>query len=108
MNATPKDVMTAKLFLNAVFPVMQVLLDDDPKLHAAFQNVTAVVQFGAKEGDSLLACHLLFDCGQVTVAQGPADQPDLTLDVSNHSKMNALLRGGLALPSSRGRSCKAC
>src|SRR5512133_1752231 len=65
LNATPKDIMTAKLLLNAVFPVMQVLLDDDPKLHAAFQNVTAVVQFGAKNGDSMLACHLLFNCGQV-------------------------------------------
>ena len=38
--------MIARLFFNAAFPVMQVLLDDDPKLHKAFANFTATVQFG--------------------------------------------------------------
>lgn len=102
MRATPKDVMTAKLFLNAVFPVMQVLLDEDPKLHAAFQNTTAVVQFGAKDDNTLLACHLFFDHGQVSVVQGPAEHPDLTLTFPSIAKMNALLCGGLALPSIKG------
>ena len=31
MSASPQDLMTAKLFFNAAFPTMQVLLDDDPK-----------------------------------------------------------------------------
>jgi hypothetical protein len=54
---------------------MQVLLDDDPKIKASFQNITATVQFGAMDGDSLLACHLIFDRGQLTVVQGAAENP---------------------------------
>lgn len=102
MNSTQKDIMTAKLFFNAVFPVMQVLLDDDLKIKSKFQNVSATVQFGAKDGSSLLACHLIFDHGQVNVVQGFAESPDLMLTFPTVAKMNALLCGGLALPSIKG------
>lgn len=102
MKATPKDLITAKLFLNAVFPVMQILLYDDPKIKSAFQDVAATVQFGAKDEGALLACHLIFDHGQITVVQGPAEHPDLSLTFSTVAKMNTLLRGGLALPSIKG------
>lgn len=95
--------MTAQLFFNAAFPTMQVLLDDDLKLHRKFQSVRATVQFGAKDGGELLCCHLIFDGPQVTVVQGPAEKPDLTLTFSSVEKMNALLKGGMSLPSIRGR-----
>jgi len=94
--------MTAKLFFNAAFPVMQVLLDDDPKLKEKFRDVLGTVQFGAKNNGELLACHLVFDHGTVTVVQGPADTPDISLTFSSVAKMNALLRGGIAVPSIKG------
>ncbi|MDF2656468.1 MAG: hypothetical protein K0R19_2942, partial [Bacillota bacterium] len=98
MSAIPQEIMTAKLFFNAAFPVMQVLLEDDPKYRKKFKNVTGTVQFGAKNDGALLACHLIFDHGKLTVVQGPAENPDITLTFSSVAKMNALLRGGLALP----------
>lgn len=104
MSATPQDIMTAKLFFNAAFPVMQVLLDDDPKLKEKFKDVTGTVQFGAKNGGDLLACHLIFDHGKVTVVQGPAEKPDIALTFPSVAKMNALLRGGIAMPSIKGLS----
>jgi hypothetical protein len=104
MTAAPQDIMTAKLFFNAAFPVMQVLLDDDPKLNEKFRDVTATVQFGAKDDGGLLACHLMFDHGTVTVVQGPAENPDLSLIFPSIAKMNALLKGGVAIPSIRGFS----
>ena len=94
--------MTAKLFFNAAFPVMQVLLDDDPKMKEKFKDVVGTVQFGAMDGNELLACHLLFDHGKVTVVQGPAEKPDIALTFPTIAKMNALLRGGMALPSIKG------
>lgn len=94
--------MTAKLFFNAAFPAMQVLLDDDPKMKEKFKDVAGSVQFGAKDGGVLLACHLIFDHGVVTVVQGPAEKPDITLTFPSVEKMNALLRGGMALPSIKG------
>ena len=103
MSASPQDIMTAKLFFNAAFPTMQVLLDDVPKLHKKFEKLQATVQFGAKNDGELLCCHLIFDGAQVTVVQGPAEKPDLTLTFSSVEKMNALLRGGLAMPAIKGR-----
>jgi len=94
--------MTAKLFFNAAFPVMQVLLDDDPKFREKFKDVTGTVQFGAKNGEDLLACHLVFDHGTVTVVQGPAERPDVSLTFPSVERMNALLKGGMAIPSIKG------
>lgn len=94
--------MTAKLFFNAAFPVMQVLLDDDPKIREKFRDVVGVVQFGAKNDGNLLSCHLVFDRGTVTVVQGPAENPDISLTFPSVEKMNALLKGGMTLPSIKG------
>ncbi|MBR0600482.1 hypothetical protein [Sinanaerobacter chloroacetimidivorans] len=102
MSAKPQDIMTAKLFFNAAFPVMQVLLDDDPKMKEKFKDVIGTVQFGAKNDGELLACHLVFNCGKVTVMQGPAENPDITMTFPTIAKMNALLRGGTAIPAIRG------
>lgn len=103
MSASPQDILTAKLFFSAAFPTMQVLLDDDPKLHKKFQQYTNTVQFGAKNDGQLLCCHLIFDRGRLTVLDGPAEQPDLTLTFSSIAKMNALLKGGMSLPSISGK-----
>ena len=103
MSASPQEIMTAKLFFNAAFPTMQVLLDDDPKLHKKFQHFRGTVQFGAKNGDDLLCCHLIFHDGTVKVVQGPLENADLSLTFSEVKKMNTLLKGGLALPSIKGK-----
>jgi hypothetical protein len=86
MSATPQEIMTAKLFFNAAFPVMQVLLDDDPKLKEKFRNVSGIAQFGARNGNELLACHLIFDHGTVSVVSGPAENPDISLTFSSVEK----------------------
>ena len=103
MTASEQDLMTAKLFFNAAFPVMQVLIDDDPKLNSTFSDFRATVQFGAKDDREELFCHLTFDNGKVTVTQGKAEAPDLALTFSSIPKMNALLKGGLTLPSIKGK-----
>ncbi len=103
MSASPQEIMTAKLFFNAAFPTMQVLLDDDPKLHKKFEDFTGTVQFGAMDSGELLCCHLDFDKGTVKSEPGPAEKPDLALTFPSVEKMNALLKGGLALPKIRGK-----
>lgn len=102
MGATSQDLMTAKLFFNAAFPVMQVLMDEDPNINRKTRRFKGVVQFGAKDGDSLLAVTLTFADGHLDVVQGPAEKFDLALTFSSIAKMNALLRGGLAVPGING------
>ncbi len=101
-TATAQEIMAAKLFFNAAFPTMQVLIDDDYNLKKKFHNFKDVIQFGAKNGGELLCCHLIFDNGKLNVVQGPAEKPDLTLTFSSVSKMIALFKGGLAVPRIRG------
>ena len=96
--------ITAKLFFNAAFPVMQVVLDDDPAMNAKFRNVQATVQISAKERDKLYACHLVFNKGKLDVVQEEAKNPDITLSFNSLAKMNTMFRGGAALPSIKGFS----
>jgi len=70
MGATPQDLMTAKLFFNAAFPVMQVLMDENPGINKKTRNFKGVVQFGAKDGDGILAVTLNFDNGHLDIVQG--------------------------------------
>jgi hypothetical protein len=102
---TAADIMTAKLFFNAVFPVMQVVLEDDPVMKARFAGVKAVVQIGAKNAggeEAFLACRLVFDNGAFSVVQGPAENPGIALTFSSPAKMNAMFRGSPALPAVKG------
>ena len=105
MSASAQERMAARLFLEAVFPTMQVLLDDDPKLHRSFENFHATVQFGARDGDELLCCHLVFDGPHVDVIQGPAEKPNLTLTFSSIEKMSPCCAAAWPCLASGGTCC---
>lgn len=104
MAADRTELMTAKLFFTAAFPTMQVLLDDDPKLNKKFASYDRTFQFGAKDGADLLACAMHIKDGKIEVSDGPAAKPDLALTFSSVEKMNALLKGGLAVPGIKGNA----
>ena len=46
-QASERDILTARLFFRAAFPVMRVPLEDDPRMRSRFADVTAKVQFTA-------------------------------------------------------------
>ena len=102
MAASPQEIMAARLFFNAAFPTMQVLIDDKYDLKKKFYNFSGVVQFGAKNDGELLACHMIFDNGKLTVKEGAAEKADLTLTFPSVGKMLAILKGGLAMPAIKG------
>ncbi|MBQ6468539.1 MAG: hypothetical protein IJJ50_00615 [Lachnospiraceae bacterium] len=102
MAASPQEIMAARLFFNAAFPTMQVLIDDKYDLKKKFCNFSGTVQFGAKNDGELLACHMIFDNGKLTVKEGPAEKADLTLTFPSVAKMLAILKGGLAMPAIKG------
>jgi hypothetical protein len=102
MTSPEKSLMTARLFFNAAFPVMRVVLADDPKLKEKFKNVAATVQIGAKNGNELVACTLTFENGELVIENGAAEKPDIALTFSTLDKMNAMFSGGMALPSIKG------
>ena len=103
MGANNTDIMTARLFFTAAFPTIQVLLDDDPALHAKYAHYDRTFQFGAKNGKELLCCTMHIKDGKIEVTEGPATKPDLALTFGSVSGMNALLKGGLAVPHIKGK-----
>jgi hypothetical protein len=101
--ANQEAIMTAKLFLNAAFPVLQVLMDEDPKLHDKAQKFNHTIAFGVKGDDEGLWCHMIFKNGHLDVVQGKTDKADVTMTFATVEKMNALLKGtSMALPAIRG------
>jgi hypothetical protein len=102
MGASEKDIMTARLFFKAAFPVMKVPLNDDPKLKKAFQKERANIQFSAKNGVEDLGCYLTFDNGNLTVTEGFCEKPEITMQFSSVEKMNVMLTGGTVLPKIKG------
>ena len=81
---------------------MQVLLDDDPKLHEN-SNIFAEPSSSAKNGGDLLCCHHHLSRRHGESRAGSLENADLSLTFSEVKKMNTLLKGGLALPSIKGK-----
>ena len=101
MAASPQEIMAARLFFNAAFPTMQVLIDDKYDLKKKFCNFSGTVQFGAKNDGELLACHMIFDNGKLTVKEGPAEKADLTINAPE--SLETLKTGGSIMEYPRER-----
>ena len=104
-----RELMTARLFFRAAFPVMQVPLADDPAITKAWQGVHAHVQFSAdcdpaltKDGSGKVGACLHFDDGNLEVVEELYENPDLTLHFTSLKALNAMLSGGMAVPRIRG------
>ncbi len=102
MAATEKELMAARIFMRAVFPVIKVMLSDVPSMKKKFENVKARVQFVAdNDGEKIGAC-LVFDNGDFSVEQGVGESADITFSFKTVKKMNDMLAGKPVLPSIKG------
>lgn len=96
MKASKQDKLVAKLFFKAAFPVMKIVLEEDPKIKKKWENVQAVVQFRGKDDDGDLVCHLVFDKGNFKVVQGEYEnKPDLELTFNTINKMVKMFKGSM-------------
>ena len=102
MAATERELLTARLFFRAAFPVMKVVLEDDPAMKKRFEGVKARIQFMAKNDAETLGAYLVFDDAGFKVEQGICEDPDITMSFGSVAKMNAMLRGKPVLPSIKG------
>ncbi len=100
--ATEKELMTSRIFLRAVLPVIKVLVEEDPKINKKFASVSARVQFVAKDPAGSIGACLVFDQGDFQVEQGITDKPDITFSFGSVAAMNAMFAGKPALPMIKG------
>jgi len=96
------ELLSARLFFGAAFPVMKVLLADDPATACKFAGVNASVNFAYLDETGETGVTLVFNEGTLEIAQELKPDPDLALVFSSAHTMNTLLRGGLALPRIHG------
>ena len=61
--ATEKELLSARIFLRAVLPVIKVLLEDDHAVKKKFEDVRAKVQFAAGPVQDRTGAFLVFDKG---------------------------------------------
>ncbi len=100
--ATERELLAARLFTHAVFPVMKVILNDDPKMKQKFSDVEARVQFRAKDAAGDIGAWLVFNKGEFHVEQGICESPDITFSFSSVKKMNDMLAGKPVIPGISG------
>jgi hypothetical protein len=100
--ATPTELMTARIFLKALFPVMKVVIEDDPKMKAKFKTVTGKVQFVARDPAGDVGACLHFEQGRLEIVQGVCPGPDITFGFPSVARMNAMLAGKPVIPRIRG------
>lgn len=96
MKASAQDKMVAKLFFQAAFPVMKIVLEENPKFKKTWEKVQAVVQFRGMDDDGDIVCHLIFDNGDFKVVQGEYEgKPSLELTFNTVAKMVRMLKGSM-------------
>lgn len=96
------DIVASQLYIKAVFPVLKVLLKDDPKTKAKFQDITSSVIVRAKYDGGFTGAKLNFDKGELQLEEEPNADADLIFTFGSIQKMNAFLSGGIALPKIKG------
>ena len=91
--ALTDEQLTSKIVLNAVLPVIKVMVEDDPSIAKAFEGVSGKIQFRAEDEDGPVGACLVFDNGAFSVEQGIIENPDLLFSFSSLKKMNDMFRG---------------
>jgi hypothetical protein len=97
-----KELLTAELYFTAVFPVLKILLKDDPGMNKRFKNVDAKVVFKAKNGDGEIGTTLCIKDNDIEFINEPIEKPDIAISFGSVEKMNSFLKGGSALPKIKG------
>lgn len=100
----PKDDFYAsKIFLNAVLPLLKVIVESKDNLSKKFKNKTALVQISAEDSDGKVGTHFKIENGSWTVIKGLTVKPDLELEFKSIPAFNNFFKGkSKKLPKIKG------
>lgn len=96
--ALSDEQLAGRIVLRAVLPVIKVMLEDDPAVRKAFENVSGTVQFRAEDQEGPVGACLVFENGAFSVEQGIRETSDLLFDFPSLKAMNDMFRGKPVLP----------
>ena len=99
---TQQEVMTSRIILRAMLPVLKILVSEDPDMKNKFKGINAKIQFFAYNDNEKTGACLVFNNGDLEIEQGLAEKPDVVFSFSSLKKMNDFFGGKLVLPSISG------
>jgi hypothetical protein len=100
--ASHEEKLAAGLFLNALFPLLKVVINETPSVRKKFAGINAAVQFQARDIDGDMGAYLQFTDGRLDVIEGICARPDITFLFGSIKRMNAMLGGKPALLRIKG------
>ncbi len=87
------DLYSSRIFLNAVLPLLKVIIDSDENLKKGFAGRNNVVQISAVTGEGKVGTHFIIEDGEITVKTGITAEPDLELRFKSIEAFNAFFKG---------------
>lgn len=81
------------IFLNAVLPLVKVIVESDEKLKQKFVGVNATFQISALDSEGKVGTHYVINNGEWTVIKGVIDEPTLELEFKSIIAFNSFFKG---------------
>lgn len=98
-----EDLFANRIFLNAVLPLVRVIVDSKENIKKKFQGVNAIIQISAKNSNEKVGTHFLIEDGRWTVGKGITENPTIELEFKSIPAFNAFFSGkSNRLPKIRG------
>lgn len=91
--ASREEIYANVIFLNAVLPLLKVLVDSNENLAKPFKGKTATVQISAKDPEGKVATHFDIRNGTWTVKKGFIENPELELEFGSIPHLNKFFAG---------------
>ncbi len=91
------------IFLNAVLPLLKVIVEDDEKLSNKFSKLTGTLQISALYEEGKVGTHYEIEEGSITVVKGVIEAPTLELEFKSIELFNGFFKGtSKKLPKIKG------
>ncbi|WBW94873.1 hypothetical protein [Oceanirhabdus sp. W0125-5] len=98
-----EELYANRIFLNAVLPLLKVIVENKDSLKKKFKNKTALIQISAKDSECKVGTHYKIENGSWTVIKGTTSSPDIELEFKSIPALNNFFRGkSKKLPKIKG------
>lgn len=87
-KVTQEDRYSCNIFLNAVLPLVKVIIESDEKLSERFKGKNAKLQISARDEAQKVGTHFLIEDGLWTVHRGIVENPDVELEFKSIPALN--------------------
>ncbi|GKX29343.1 hypothetical protein SH1V18_18230 [Vallitalea longa] len=101
--ATRENIYANKIFLNAVLPLVKIIIESNEIMAKKFKNKNGIVGISAKDPDGKVGTHYIIENGNFTVIKGPNEKCDLELEFKSIPALNNFFAGtSKKLPKIKG------